>query len=244
MKIAVYGASGRVGRKLVEIVQASSEDTLVAAFVSSESACLGQPVGSGNLVYQSLTEPLSNEFDLLIDFSNPAATLDLLGAVKQTGVLVIGTTGLSQEHEDKINQAAKSIPIMVGANFALGFEAFLQSGKELAALPQAGLALEEIYHARKKATPSGTSLRLAGELEAARKGAGISDQPPIEINVRREGDITGVHQMDLDLGDAMISLTYTVHGLNAYAVGALKAGRWLADRPVGRYTPADTLKND
>ncbi len=244
MKIAILGASGRLGKCLTTHILASSDDRIEGAFVSADSQSLNKQVSGADLQYQTIDASLNHPVDLIIDFSTPAATMAILDKLSnRTRALVIGTTGFAPDEEQEIKKASRHSAIMIGANFAKGFEVFVAACRKLAVdhprdLPQ----LTETYHERKKAVPSGTSLRLARELTEARNQAGYMTDSEIPIKVNREGNATGIHVCCIARLDYELSVSFTVDGLEAYAGGALAAGHWLKGRPNGLYVPADILK--
>ncbi|MCP5091773.1 MAG: dihydrodipicolinate reductase [Gammaproteobacteria bacterium] len=243
MDIAVLGGSGRVGQHLVREVLQSETDRLVACYVSEDSACLGREVDGSGLRFEPLGAPPDRPSDVLIDFSTPAATmaaLDDLGA--RTRALVVGTTGFEPDEETRLQRISKQLPVMISANFAETFEPFIVACRTLAGTyPEHVPQLEETYHERKKAVPSGTSLRVRREVMDARRNAGCTDNVEIPIEVIREGDVIGKHRFRLDLGSAAFEIGFQVDSLASYARGALRAARWILDRPPGSYTPADIL---
>ncbi len=244
MEIAILGASGRVGKCLMQQILTSTDDRLVGAYVSVGSQSLGRPIESTDLTYQVLDASLESPGDLIIDFSTPVATMAILDDLNmRTRALVIGTTGFSPQDENRIKQASGQLPIMVGANFAQSFEAFVAACRTLAATyPDEVPQLEETYHEHKKAVPSGTSLRLVRELKEARKLAGCATDCDIPIKVNREGKVTGKHSCCIDLGTYEIVISFSVDSLEPYARGALIAGHWLLGQPNGLYQPVDMLK--
>jgi 4-hydroxy-tetrahydrodipicolinate reductase len=241
--IAILGASGRVGEILIQEVLESSEDKLVACYVSDNSEYVGRSVDGTDLQYEALSALPASPSDVLIDFSTPVATmaaLDNIGA--RTKTLVVGTTGFGPEEEARLLDISQQLPVMISANFAETFEPFIQACRTLAAsYPKHVPQLEETYHQRKKAVPSGTSLRVRREIMEARSIAGAPGDIEIPISVFREGEIIGQHLFRLDLGSAKFELGFQVDSLASFARGALRAGHWVHGRPPGTYTPADLL---
>jgi len=243
MDIAILGASGRVGQHLVRDVLQSHEDRLVACYVSGDSAHLGKYVDGTELCYQPLSALPDRPSDVLIDFSIPAATMAALDDIDAlTKALVVGTTGFGQEEKTRLQAASTQLPVMISANFAESFEPFIDACRTLAeTYPEHVPQLEETYHKRKKATPSGTSLRVRHEIMDARRKAGCTEDDEIPIKVIREGNVTGRHLFRLDLGSTAFEIGFSVDSLASYARGALQAGRWIQGRPTGLYTPANIL---
>lgn len=237
LKVGVFGASGRVGKLVVEAVLAAPDLKLAAATVSGASSAIGKPVPGSDLVYGSLDKLSFTACDVIVDFSRPAATLELLDANRHGGIpLVIGTTGFDSFQSSMIAGAAHRRPIVLGANFGRGFPAFLRLASALAAAePEAAARITEVYHARKKAEPSGTS-RLLADAVAAASGRVAADVP---IDVAREGETVGVNAVMIDVGPAAIEIRYTVHSLASYAEGALAAARWAIGRQPGLYGLAE-----
>ena len=118
MDIAILGASGRVGEILIQEVLESSEDRLVACYVSGNSEYIGRSVDATDLQYEPLTALPASTGDVLIDFSTPAATMAALADIgARAKALVIGTTGFSPEEEARLQNVARQLPVMISANF-------------------------------------------------------------------------------------------------------------------------------
>ena len=243
MDIAILGATGRVGQHLVQELLQSASDRLVACYVSDDSMHLGKSVDGTELEYEALGALSGRPCDVLIDFSTPAATMLALDEVgTHIGGLVVGTTGFKPEDKARLQEISKQLPVVISANFAESFEPFIDACRTLAGLyPEYMPQLEETYHARKKAVPSGTSLRIRRELMDARRNAGISSDDEVPIKVIREGDVTGQHRFRLDLGSSAFEIGFSVDNLASYARGALQAARWVHGQPVGLYSAADVL---
>lgn len=237
LKVGVFGASGRVGKLVVEAVLAAPDLTLAAATVSAASPMSGKPVPGSDLTYGTLDGLAAAACDVVVDFSKPAAVMDLLKTGLADDVpLVIGTTGFDSFQSSLIEAAARRRAVVLGANFGRGFPAFLRLATTLAAAESAVVPrISEIYHARKKAEPSGTSVLLA----AAVAEAGGHVAADIPIDVLREGETVGVNGVAVDFGPAGLEIRYTVHSLASYAEGALAAARWAVDCGPGLYRLAD-----
>jgi 4-hydroxy-tetrahydrodipicolinate reductase len=226
IRISVMGATGRVGTAVLDATRAAPDLTLTEAISDSGSA------GSTPLDRAQL-----DNADALVEFSTPAAVMALLDRLKGNPMpVVIGTTGFTPDQAERLQAEAAHRPILVGANFTKGFEAFAAAGLAMArALPDADLTVGEIYNATKKPVASGTTQRLCQELgESGRK---------VGTDIARIGDTPGVNTIELDYGVATIKLTLTVHSRAAYAAGALDAARWLISRPNGFYQPKDMLSD-
>lgn len=242
-RIAVYGASGRVGTRLVEAILANPGMDLAAAHVSPTSSWLSGQVGNTAIEYRQAESWIDTHCDAIIDFSTPQASIALQEMVRDRSIpIVVGTTGFSEAQQRQLDGAARMRPLMVGINFALGFGAYAASVQKFAnAFPSAQVRIEETYHQRKKRAASGTSLLLADIIRAAQGSrTGISPPEP-EISIHRRGDVVGVNEVHFDLGVSRTSFSFNVDTLSAYAEGAIAAAVWLAEpgRKIGRYNPSD-----
>lgn len=247
MRIAIMGASGRVGTRLVELILANPGLELAAALVSRGSRLAGTPVAGGGIEYRPAEAAMKNHCDVMIDFSTPTASLALQEEIGAKAIpTVIGTTGFSAEEDERLTALSRYRPLLVSANFAHGFEAFRRAAVDFARrMPDADATVGETYHARKKAEPSGTSCLLARQVFETRSRAMGFAAPEPAIAVNREGDTVGVNEIRFDMGSAEAVFTYRVHTLAAYAEGALTAAQWLVStpRPPGRYSLADSLND-
>lgn len=245
MRIGILGASGRVGTRLVELILANPGLELAAALVSPGSRLIGTPVAGGSIEYRPAESAMKSHCDVIIDFSTPAASLELQDKIgRQSIPAVIGTTGFTAEEDERLHEHSLHRPLMISANFANGFEAFRLAAVDFARrMPDAGATVLETYHIRKKAEPSGSSRLLARQIFEGRSKAMGFDAPVPAIHVRREGETVGINEVQFEMGSAEIQFTYRVHTLAAYAEGALAAAQWLVaePRPAGRYTLTDSL---
>jgi 4-hydroxy-tetrahydrodipicolinate reductase len=245
MRIGILGASGRVGTRLVELILANPGLELAAALVSPGSRLSGTPVAGGIIEYRPPETAINGHCDVIIDFSSPKATLAFQHALGDKPIpMVIGTTGFTEEQMAELESFAAHRPMLISANFARGFEAFRMAAVDFTGrVPAAEPAISEVYHARKKSEPSGTSRLLSADLLAARSRAMgfVAPEPPIHVS--REGDTVGINEVRFELGSADVVISYRVHTLAAYAEGALAAAEWLLSKPRanGHYALADSL---
>lgn len=223
-RISVFGATGRVGTAVLDSISGADDLTLAEAISGSgDSGCVA--LENAGLVGA----------DVIVDFSTPTAVMALLDRLAGNPVaLVVGTTGFDPAQVERLNGEAAHRPLLVGANFTKGFEAFATAGLDLArALRSAALTVGEVYNARKKPVASGTTLRLCRELG--------EDGRDVATEIARIGDTPGLNTIELDYGVATIKLSLNVRSRVAYAAGALDAARWLISRPNGLYHPKDML---
>lgn len=247
MRIAVMGASGRVGTRLVELILASPGLELAAALVSPGSKLVGTPVAGGSIEYRPAEATMKSHCDVIIDFSTPAASLALQEGIGRRAIpVVVGTTGFSSDDDERLTAFARYRPLMVSANCVHGFEAFRRAVVDFARrMPDADATIAEVYHAGKKTEPSGTSRLLARQVFDARSRAMDFAAPEPSIVVSRAGDTVGVNEVRFDMGSVEAVFTCRVRTLSAYAAGALSAAQWLVStsRPAGRYSPADSMND-
>ena len=247
MNVAVAGAGGRMGRALVDAVLADDQLTLVAALDVKGSSSVGQPVGK-----TKVTSELGaiSQADVLIDFTRPEGTLAHL---KHARAMVIGTTGFTEEDKGSIAEAAKRMPIVMAANFAVGVNATYKLAEVAARILGEAYDVEivEAHHRHKVDAPSGTALEL-GEIVAralnkkdfvfGRKGV-IGERQPTQIGFHsiRGGDIIGEHTVIFAGTGERVEVTVRSQSRTTYAQGALRAVKFLKGKSPGLYGMADVL---
>jgi 4-hydroxy-tetrahydrodipicolinate reductase len=262
-KVIITGAAGRMGKRLVSLVQESKSLQLVGATETKGHPDLGKDAGDlagcGHLDV-SLTDDLAKalpQVDVVVDFTSPAATLNHLAqAVQHKRAMVIGTTGFSPDEMNQLRKHAESIPCVQAPNMSVGINVLLQIiGKVAQALgDDYDLEIIDIHHNKKKDAPSGTALILAEALAAAkgwdlqetgvysRHGIiGERSQKEIGIQTVRAGDIVGDHTVLYGGPGERIEITHRAHNRDPFARGALRAAEWLVNQPPGLYGMADVL---
>jgi 4-hydroxy-tetrahydrodipicolinate reductase len=252
MKIAVAGAAGRMGRTLIEAVQADRELKLGAALEMAGSAALGTEL-AGVRVTSDIAAAIAAS-DVLIDFTRPEGTMQHLQAcLKQSRALVIGTTGFSESQRKAIREAAARIPVCQSPNFAVGVNVLFKTVEAAARALGADYDVEiiEAHHRHKVDAPSGTALKL-GEIIAAglqkkdfvfgRQGdTGERPAKQIAFHAIRGGDIVGEHTVLFAGAGERLELTVRSQSRMTYASGAVRAAKWLARKPAGLYDMFDVL---
>jgi len=247
VKLAIAGAGGRMGQAVTEAILADPELELVAALEMDGSAAIGRPVGK--LKIGSDPAVLSRA-DVLIDFTRPDGTLTHLRHAK---AMVIGTTGFSDAQRKSIAEAAKRMPIVMAANFAVGVNAAYRLAETAAQILGDAYDVEivEAHHRHKVDAPSGTALKL-GEIVAAvfkkkafvfgRKGdTGERPVKQIAFHSIRGGDIVGEHTVIFAGAGERVEVTVRSQSRATYAAGALRAAKWLQGKPAGLYDMTDVL---
>lgn len=259
LRLVVNGASGRMGRAVLEQARAAARWQLVAGIVGQGSVLEGQPLGGveapGAARYRTRL-PALDAVDVVIDFSTPAGLAAALDACLQARVpLVTGTTGLDAALEARLSAAAAAIPLLRAANFSLGVALLTRLLRTAAAaLPDWDLEIIEAHHARKQDAPSGTALAL-GQAAAAARGRVLTDIAAIaraaDAGTRRAGsigfasvragDIVGEHTALLAGNGERLELTHRAGDRAIFARGALSAAAWLAGRAPGLYALESVL---
>lgn len=261
ISIIIVGARGRMGTALIREVMESEDLTIGACVDRSGGPGIGQDAGRligkpelGVLVTDELKPRRGN---VVVDFSLPKATENNINRCVEAGVpLVIGTTGLAEEQEQALRDAAERIPIVYAANFSVGVTLLHKlAGIAAGALGEGWEAeLVELHHRHKRDAPSGTALRI-GQAVAAATGRSFSDvavtdrssrsgaRRPDEIGIygMRGGDSVGEHTL-MFFGDGeRIELVHRAGDRAIFARGALRAARWAAGQEPGLYDMFDVL---
>lgn len=262
VRIAIAGASGRMGRMLIEATLKDPEVVLAAAFERPESTFIGKDAGDlvGSPCGVAITSDVSAglaQADCLIDFTRPEGTLHHLQLARAAGCgMVIGTTGFSAEEKAAIGAAAQSIPVVFAPNMAVGVNAVFKLLDVAARILNEGYDVEiiEAHHRLKVDAPSGTALRM-GEVVASALGrdlescavygregvTGERDGQTIGFATVRGGDIVGDHTVLFAGIGERIEITHKSGSRMPYALGSLRAARFIAGRKAGLFDMQDVL---
>jgi 4-hydroxy-tetrahydrodipicolinate reductase len=249
MKIAIAGATGRMGRTLIEAVLADRELSLAAALEAADSPALGTEI-AGVTIGEDIAAAVVAA-DVLIDFTRPQGTLAHLVACAAAGKpIVIGTTGFSERERGIIAHAAKRIAVAMSPNFAIGVNAVFKLAETAAKILGDAYDVEiiEAHHRHKVDAPSGTALELGKivaralgrDLEAValhgREGdTGERPAKAIGFHAIRGGDIVGEHTVIFAGSGECVELTIRSQSRMTYALGALRAAKFLRGRKPGLY---------
>lgn len=262
LRVAVAGASGRMGRMLVEAIQNSGDCVLTAALDLPGSPALGMDAAaflgqtSGAVIESDLKSALSKA-DFLIDFTRPEGTLVHLAVCAELGVkAVIGTTGFSEEEKTQITAFAQQTAIMLAPNMSVGVNVTLKLLEMAAKALDTGYDIEivEAHHKHKVDAPSGTALKM-GEVIAQAQGTQLQDRAVYErfghTGERKEntigfatvrgGDIVGDHTVLFAGTGERIEITHKSSSRSTYAQGSLRAVRFLASQTTGQFDMFDVL---
>jgi 4-hydroxy-tetrahydrodipicolinate reductase len=263
-RIAITGAAGRMGRSLIEAVHNTDGLELTVALEHPDSSLLGSDAGDlaglGRLgvVLGADLSAVSEEFDVLIDFTRPEPTLANMSICRSAGRrMVIGTTGFSEEQKLEIAAAANDIGIVFAPNMSVGVNLCLKLLDMTARVlgDEVDIEVIEAHHRHKVDAPSGTALRM-GEVVAAALGrdlascavfgreghTGERDRRTIGFETIRAGDIVGDHTVLFAGAGERVEITHKASSRMTFANGAVRAAAWLMARQVtGLFDMQDVL---
>ena len=240
-RIAINGSKGKMGQALIEAINSSSQSDFGAGFDKGDN----------------LIDSISN-FEVLIDFSRPEASLNALAVCKDAGkAMVIGTTGFTDSELELIGQASKEIPIVFAPNMSVGVNLTLKILETSAKVigPDSSIEIIEAHHRYKVDSPSGTALKM-GEVVANALGRNLSEcavygregiEEPRDMNTIgfssiRGGDVVGEHTVAFFMDGERVEITHKASSRMIYANGAVRAANWLSNKPSGLYSMQDVLE--
>ena len=260
IKLAIHGAAGRMGQRLLALGVADPGLKIVAALDSPQNPRIGEDAGLvagiGKLGVPLATE-LAAPVDVVIDFSTPAGAMSIVETCRERGVrLVLATTGLSPEQVERVRDASRAIALLWAPSMSLAVNLAMKlSAVSAAALKDhpsgADVEILERHHRFKEDSPSGTALKF-GEIisgimgqRAARHGRegrpGARPHGEIGYHAIRVGDNPGEHTIIFGLLGETLEITVRASNRDCYAHGALAAAKFLADKPAGLYNMNDVL---
>lgn len=262
IRLAICGAAGRMGRRLLALSDQDEEFELVQAIEWSGFAHLGEDVNKRETLASRAkgvvwSESLRPGADVAIDFSSPASVKTNAEAAADNNIgLIVGTTGLEAEQVAELKKAAETIPVLFAPNFSLGvnlmFRLAAQAAKVLG--DDYNVEIVEIHHNQKVDAPSGTALGIAkavaGELGRdldhdlvhGRSGKpGKRTFKEIGMHALRMGSVTGEHTVYFANNFERIEIAHRAESRDVFVSGALRAAKWLAGRAPGFYDMQDML---
>ena len=257
MRLAVVGASGRMGRAVVRLAREAGAEIVCAIGASDMGRDVGELAGIG-VIGTSVTDSLGAldhaRADVVVDFSAPAVTLALAPiAAAARCAIVSGTTGLADDGRAALALAAKRVPVLWEPNMSLGVHVLSQLvSQAVRLLADWDIEIVETHHRLKIDAPSGTALRLAEVAQAARADAtrlvhgrqgkpGARGSSEIGMHALRGGDVIGDHTVHLMGGAERIELTHRATNRDVFAHGAVRSATWIAGKPAAAYTLRDVL---
>lgn len=262
LQIAIAGAAGRMGRRLLALAATDDALACVAALEHSSSPALGRDAGElAGLGATSLvvTDRVEAPFEVLVEFSLPAGTMHWLDVCLSRGVpMVTGTTGHTESQLKRLRAAAKSIPILKAPNMSVGVNVLLRLARMLGGILDESYDVEivETHHRFKVDAPSGTAIALRDAVMDGRSSRGAAGaqvvygrhgetgrRPAGQIGMhsQRLGDTVGEHTVAFGTMGETITIGHSAHSRDTFASGALRAAKWLVGRPAGLYDMQDVL---
>jgi 4-hydroxy-tetrahydrodipicolinate reductase len=240
IKIAVSGASGRMGQTIIEAIK------------QSEKVVLGVVIDKNDDLSAAI-----DKFDVLIDFTRPEASLVYLDiCARANKSMVIGTTGFDSVGLDAINAAAEKIPVVFAPNMSVGVNLSLKLLDMAARVigEDADIEIIEAHHRHKVDAPSGTALKM-GEVVANALGRDLStcavygregiekprSRQTIGFSTIRGGDVVGEHTVSFFMEGERVEITHKASSRMTFANGAVRASNWLKGKPAGLYSMQDVL---
>ncbi len=262
LKVVIAGCSGRMGHALLAGVFEDAELALYGALDRADSPQIGRDAGeqfgkkSGVLISHDVDAALKGA-DVLVDFTRPEPSLVYLTACQKAGVnMVIGTTGFTSEQKDMIANAAKDISVVFAPNMSVGVTLLINLVQAAAKVLSEGYDIEviEAHHRHKVDAPSGTALRL-GEAAASALGrnleecaiygregvTGERDPSTIGFATVRGGDVVGDHTVLFAGIGERVELTHKASSRATFALGALRAGKFMQGKKSGLFDMQDVL---
>ncbi|RAX54180.1 4-hydroxy-tetrahydrodipicolinate reductase [Helicobacter sp. 16-1353] len=253
INVGIFGATGRIGKFLIESLGEDLEANLSCIYVRNE---LQYSVPESVLVTNDIKVFLESS-DLIIDFSSPEATQILLDTAidKCHRPIVIGTTGLNKMQNDLMIAASLKMPILYATNMSRGIVVLNKLSQIVSnALKESDIEIVEIHHRNKKDSPSGTALSLAKTCALARNLdidkvrvsgrdgiIGKRSKDEIAVMSLRGGDVVGRHTVGFYLDGEYIELTHNATSRMTFAKGAINVGKWLVKQENGLYSIEDAL---
>jgi 4-hydroxy-tetrahydrodipicolinate reductase len=253
IKVGVFGATGRVGRRIVDLVYDEQDLSIGSIFVRNE---LDFSVPGSALVTNDI-KTMIESCDVVIDFSLPDATERMLETALNecNKPLVIATTGLNEHQMNLLKEAAKKMPVLYATNMSLGISLLKHLVEDVSSkLRDFDIEITEMHHRHKVDAPSGTALTLAehaangrdldlNDVRVSGRSGHIGSRSKDEIAVMslRGGDIVGKHTVGFYNDGEFIELGHTATSRDTFAKGAITVAKWIQDKPAGLYNMNDCL---
>lgn len=235
IKLGIAGVCGKMGRRIYELASGDKDLEISLGLEKKGTPLIGKELGrlkvSSNLDGLFLV-------DVLIDFTLPDAADEHLDYVaKYKKALVLGTTGLSDAQKNKVEEVSKVVPVVFSPNMAIGVNVLFSMLPEITKKlgPDYSVEIVEAHHKAKKDAPSGTAKKIAEVIAQV-------THKDIPTHAIRLGDIVGDHTVIFCGNSERIEVKHQAHSRDLFAVGALKAAKWVVQKPAGLYSMQDVLK--
>ncbi len=262
-KVLVNAGAGKMGRRVLSLLLEDPDLSLAGVCEAAGHPAVGTDAGplagKGNLGVQVIAagEELPEAMDVAIDFSAPSATLELARALGRKKIpMVSGTTGFTDAELEELAGYMKGVAFVLAPNMSVGVNVLFKLAYDVTRILGQGFDVEivEAHHRFKADAPSGTALRLGEEVARAREVAltekacygregrcGARPSGEVGILAVRAGDIVGEHNVIFGGMGERIELVHKAHTRDNFAMGALRAAKWVPNRPAGRYDMMDVL---
>jgi len=245
--VLINGCNGRMGQEVIHTINGFEDLKIIAGFDRSDNNLMDFPV------YTNI-DNIKEKPDVIIDFSVPISTLNILKYAKETCTpIVIATTGFTEEELNIIDDYSKSIPIFKSANMSFDINIMAKMASELATkLKDTDIEIIETHHNQKIDSPSGTAILLADSINNAldkkmnyefnrhdkKSKRGINE---IGFSNIRGGNIVGEHTIKFFGSNETFEITHTTYSRSVFAEGALKAALFIYNKPTGKYDMNDLI---
>lgn len=255
-RIAVLGASGRMGRAVVRLAHEAGIEVVLALAASDHGRDVGELAGvgaTGTKITGEAKALATSGAEVVIDFSSPAALVESAAVCARAGMAIVsGTTGLDDTAKSALDDAARGCAVLWEPNMSVGVHVLTSLVEQaLASLgPSFDVEIVETHHRAKADAPSGTAIRLGDVVKNARHGRYVNGREgrpgarkPDEIGMHavRGGDVVGDHTVFFFGDGERIELTHRASSRDLFAHGALRAAAWIAGKAPGRYRLGDIL---
>lgn len=249
MRIAVTGATGQMGTNVIK--SARDRDIEISVAVDrEETENRGLQVEKDENFEELLRE---NQVDVIVDFTVPEGTMKYLEAARKTSTpIVIGTTGFSDEQEEKIESVGEEIPVLKASNFSPSINVMRELVREAAEkLEDYDIEVTETHHNRKRDAPSGTAKTFLNEIRDTRgdfeevhgrEGEEPREKGEVGVHAKRAGDIKGTHEVLMAGDEEVLKIRHRSESREVFSSGALKAAEWLQNQEPGFYSFSEVLE--
>lgn len=236
IKLGISGVCGKMGRRIFELASRDKDFDVTLGLEKKATPLIGRELGK---IKVSSGPDGIFLIDVLVDFTLPEASeVNLDYVAKYRKALVLGTTGLTEVQLKKVQEVSKVVPIVFSPNMSVGMNVLFSVLPEIARKlgPDYNIEIVEAHHRGKKDSPSGTAKKLGQILlDAAKK--------EVPVHAIRLGDIVGDHTVIFCGNSERLEIKHQAHSRDLFALGALKAARWVVNKPAGLYSMQDVLGN-
>jgi 4-hydroxy-tetrahydrodipicolinate reductase len=235
IKLGIAGVCGKMGKRIFELASCDKNFEITLALEKKGTPQIGKELGK--IKISSSPDGLFL-IDVFVDFTLPEASeanLDYVGRYRKA--LVLGTTGLNDAQLKKVEEVSKVVPVVFSPNMSVGVNVLFAILPDIARRlgPDYSIEIIEAHHQAKKDAPSGTAKKI-GQILADTRGK------EIPIHAIRLGDIVGDHTIIFCGNSERIEIKHQAHSRDLFALGALKAAKWVMGKPAGLYSMQDVLK--